>query len=287
MNILFIAPSRLGDCVMAYAALSHAINKHPDSHFFIASASEFFPLFEGINSKKTLIPLENKKYHMHWFYLWSKLFTRKWDAIIETRGSVISWFLRSSSCYKVRPKSYIPGSANEQIQRIFRANLFPHVWPGLQHKERADKIMNYGGEFIIAISPFASWPEKEWAVENFKSLYALLRTKIKNVKFIVFSDAPERVKALSCFDIISSENIGVVAHCLSKCHMFIGSDSGLFHVAHSLDVPSVCLLGPTPKYFLTWDENTICVDGRGLMKSISPEMVCESVYKLYKNIISE
>jgi ADP-heptose:LPS heptosyltransferase len=57
----------------------------------------------------------------------------------------------------------------------------------------------------------------------------------------------EALDGITCIDLQCLE-LPLLAAILSQCHLFIGNDSGITHLAAALGVPTIALFGPTDPY---------------------------------------
>ena len=88
--------------------------------------------------------------------------------------------------------------------------------------------------------------------KNFLRLFNLLIKK--NIKIIIFS-TPEEIEDVNKIKNVNKDKIIVfqspeilkVASIISKCNCFVTDDSGLMHVASSVQTPIIALFGPTNK----------------------------------------
>lgn len=121
-------------------------------------------------------------------------------------------------------------------------------------KEEADNILtkhlkNFPAT-LIAFHPGGSAPYKQWPPENFVILGNFLK-QAYNAQFLLISTKAEQDLARSIAAGIDSPalvtggnyDLLTVAALLSQCRLFVGNDSGPFHLALALQIPSIGLLG--------------------------------------------
>ena len=106
------------------------------------------------------------------------------------------------------------------------------------------------GDFVLA-SPMAGWRSKQWPLDYFAELAAILHRKTGMLLLVdcAPADRPEVERVLtmaparSC-RIHSSSIEGLIA-ATRRARAVIGLDSGPLHLAAALQVPGVALFGPT------------------------------------------
>lgn len=119
----------------------------------------------------------------------------------------------------------------------------------------------------IIVHTGSGWNVKLWSNQNWVNLLKKLN-KIGNFKFIFIGSKKEKkdfekiqkrlnFKIYSLANKISLKDLLLV---MRISDYFIGVDSGPRHMAHLVDLPSVCLLGPGPKYFMPINPRDIVLD---------------------------
>jgi len=104
---------------------------------------------------------------------------------------------------------------------------------------------------VIAISPFAGRAVKNWPKERYAELISDLE---KNKKARVILIGPRytlggneeiiRLGATESLNLSGRTTIGQLIALLSRCDLFIGSDSGPMNIAAALNIPVIALFGP-------------------------------------------
>jgi ADP-heptose:LPS heptosyltransferase len=153
----------------------------------------------------------------------------------------------------------------------------------------------------IIIHMGASNPSQIWPIENYKELIRQLQDMDCKI-FLVGSDK-ERQTAISIADGIASVHIlpeisaEKLAAVMAECDLFVGNDSGPFHVAMSVGLSSVVLVGPGKPFYHLYPSgrvsiirystpcspcnNKIC-DHMTCMKGIRLKTVLDSIQKMIK-----
>jgi heptosyltransferase-3 len=101
----------------------------------------------------------------------------------------------------------------------------------------------------IALHPGSGSPRKNWPVENWIELTHWLRTECRREVLIVLGEAERANGTAEKFadlgDIADSLPLAELAAKLAGCHLFVGHDSGISHLAAACGLPCVLLFGPT------------------------------------------
>lgn len=133
----------------------------------------------------------------------------------------------------------------------------PLITVGKAHLEIAMSMLRSRGidkdDLLVGLSPGAIYgPAKRWPAENFAAIgdYAADRW---GARVIIFGSKSEReicnsvAKAMknAPLNICGSTDLMQAAAILKMCSFFVTNDSGLMHVAASMDVPTVAIFGST------------------------------------------
>ncbi len=145
----------------------------------------------------------------------------------------------------LRPLSYrerfsqvsakIPQSKLNAPTKTFFRDL---VWPGTVTQPSSDRKW-------FAVMPSSKWPGKEWPVEHWLELFSkidalpvILGTKKDQSSQALIKTFPKAIDATG----ISLEKTAAI---ISAAPVLVGVDTGLAHLAESLNVPVITLFGPT------------------------------------------
>lgn len=102
-------------------------------------------------------------------------------------------------------------------------------------KVRKDKVEN-----VIGISTGAGWECRKWPIKYFEELSEYIEKK--GFEVWIFGLPDEKISKGKDF---TGRSLKDCIENLKKCRIFIGNDSGLLHLALSLNIPSIGLFGPT------------------------------------------
>lgn len=114
------------------------------------------------------------------------------------------------------------------------------------------------GRIWVGIAPAAAYgSSKQWLLERWQNLIKKINQEYPQVQLLLFGTGKEHGQIAHIMDTENQQNTGHVFNLagalslretmvtISMCHVFIANDSGLMHVASSLDVPLMALFGPT------------------------------------------
>src|SRR5256885_17144119 len=93
MRILFVTATRIGDAVLSTGLLSHLIGRFPDAGLTIAAGPAAAPPFEAVPRLERLIVLQKRRWALHWLALYGQTVLRRWDLVVDLRGSALAWLL--------------------------------------------------------------------------------------------------------------------------------------------------------------------------------------------------
>src|SRR5579864_1257421 len=95
MHILFVTATRIGDAVLSTGLLSHVIGRFPGARLTIAAGPVAAPLFEAVPGLERLVVLRKRRWSLHWLALFARTASRRWDLVVDLRGSALAWMLRA------------------------------------------------------------------------------------------------------------------------------------------------------------------------------------------------
>jgi heptosyltransferase-2 len=108
-------------------------------------------------------------------------------------------------------------------------------------------------DFLIAVHPEAGYPSKEWGADRFRNLIERLLSRPRS-KILIFGIASAQKiaeKLASSSQVVSLVNVLTLREMIcvmSRCHLFIGNDSGPSHIAQALGIPAVVVASGTNEY---------------------------------------
>jgi ADP-heptose:LPS heptosyltransferase len=275
VKILAIKWRRLGDTVLWTASLDALRQFYPHAEIDIAFPAPYTPLFEGHSSFQTLFPLKSDKTTLSRFT--SAWIARQYDLVVCFHASdSLRRLARQANGKKtlihhhsrkgLRFGSDLPivsaGKPMNAIERdlnVLRTLGWNGKNPGTRvhcttpWKERALRQMAESGSDprrpILILSPGASRLSKRWPLQHYASVAEKLSA---SHQVIVLAETMEtlgpdtlavaRLKNVAqlVFTPLLEDAIGMLA----LAQTYLGSDSGLKHLAAALGVPTFTLFGP-------------------------------------------
>lgn len=256
MRILFITATRIGDAVLSTGLLAWLVERHEEARFTIAAGPAAAPLFEAVPRLEELIVVEKRKGGLHWPALWAKVAARRWDLVVDLRGSALAWLLRAKT-RRVALKRAGQLHKVEELGRILGLDPppSPRLWTTAEHERRAATLVPKETRFL-AIAPAANWRGKQWRGERFAELARQLTAEsgiLPGARIAVLAAAHERAQAAPvlaalphAIDLVGRTDLLTAAALLRRAALFVGNDSGLMHIAAAVGAPTLGLFGPSP-----------------------------------------
>lgn len=272
MRILFITSNRIGDAVLSTGLLGGLMDRYPGATVWVACGPLAVPIFEHAPGVERVIELRKAPWIGHWRKLLAATMFRRWDIVVDLRGSATAWLLWAGKRYVLR--------ANHTLHRVIHnANVagfdpapWPRVWPGEAARARARAMMP-DGLTVLAVGPSAAWPRKMWPVENYAELVRRLTAAdgpLPGATVLVAAAPGEREIARPIIDAVPDErrieligeDLSLVAACFERVRLYAGNDSGLMHLAAAAGAPTLGLFGPTPdERYYPWGPKAASVRG--------------------------
>lgn len=258
MRILFVTATRIGDAVLSSGLLSSLIDRHCEARLTIAAGPLAAPLFAAVPGLERLIVVEKRRRGVHWLPLYAAVAGRRWDLVVDLRGSALAFMLRAGE-RKVLGKGRADEHRVRELGRLFGLDPppAPRVWTAPEHERAAAALLPAGGP-VLAIGPAANWRGKEWRAERFAELAARLVAAdgiLPGARVAVLAAAHEGAQAAPLLaslpeerrlDLVGRLDLLTVAAVLKRVALFIGNDTGLMHLAAASGAPTLGLFGPSP-----------------------------------------
>jgi heptosyltransferase-2 len=160
----------------------------------------------------------------------------------------------------------LPGEEKGQKQEITPGDSNRLVITDEERENTAAVLVSLGidpaNKTVIGISPSAAYGSaKAWLPGRFSAVIKQFLQKkpspIPEPVFLLFGSSKEREEISRIADAAARERDNNVYNlagqlslrqaiaAISFCHLFVSNDSGLMHIASSLDIPLIALFGPT------------------------------------------
>ena len=272
MHILFVTATRIGDAVLSTGLLSHLIGRYPMARLTIAAGPMAAPLFEAVPQLEQLEVIQKRRWSAHWLPFYAAVATRRWDLVVDLRGSALAWLLRAGE-RRVMAKGDAREHRVRQLARLFRLDPppSPQLWTAPRHDRAAAALIPPGAP-VLAIGPAANWRGKEWRADRFAALAHRLTVPdglLPGWRVAVLAAAHERRQAEPVLaaiplnrriDLVGKVDLLTAAAVLRHCALFIGNDTGLMHIAAASGTPTLGLFGPSPSdQYAPWGQHAALV----------------------------
>ena len=262
MNILFVGPTYIGDAAICTGLVQALLERYPSARLTIAAGATAVPLFAAVPGLERLWPIVKRKPIGHWFDLWRATLGKRWEAVVDLRGSGLAWFLWARERRIFRPDSS-KGHRSQALAAVLGLDNLPtpRLWVGPEAAAAAAKLVPPDGPPILALGPTGRYAYKLWRPEAFAELAGHLTAAtgpLPGARIAVLGAAHERSLTEPIFDrlpekrridLVGATDLATVAAVLQRAAMFVGVDSGLLYVATAAAIPTVGLLGPTRGLF--------------------------------------
>ncbi|MDA3798882.1 MAG: glycosyltransferase family 9 protein [Kiritimatiellae bacterium] len=272
-RILVIRPGGIGDMLLLLPLLTVLRKKFPNAEIHIVCEKRNVQALElaDLNIRPIL-------YNSNPFTFLATIIHTKYDIAIDTeqfhKFSAIFAFLSGAQIrvgFKIAPKrnplythlinyDLIGYEADEFFKLLscldIKKDLFPDISNVIKIDDEESKNLIAEQGKIIVIHPSASTDYKLWHRTRFAKLLVLMHEKYSDHKIMVVGSQDERQYAVYLRDDLEAKNIDIkvfngefslreTALLINRAELFIGSDSGLAHLAVLLNIPSITLFGPS------------------------------------------
>lgn len=273
MRILYVTSTRIGDAVLASGVLAELLRRYPDARVTVAAGPAAAPLFRALPNLERLIAVGKKPYHRHWLELWAQVAPRRWDLVVDLRGSGLAYCLwardRRVGRGKGDPERHAVREAADLLQ--LDPPPAPTVWLSDADRARAGALIPEGGP-VLALGPAANWRGKQWRAQRFAELAHRLSGAagpLAGARVAVLAAESEReqaqpvlqaIPAARRIDLVGAVDLPQAAACLGRCRLFVGNDSGLMHLAAAAGAPTLGLFGPSRhQRYRPWSQHSAYV----------------------------
>ena len=168
MRILFVTSTRIGDAVLSTGLLDHLLRAYPEARFTIACGPVAEGVFARMPRREETIVLAKRSLSLHWLELWRRVAGRRWDLVVDLRGSALAWTLRAGTRAVMRGGRR-PGHRLGHIAETLALDPppMPVAWTAPEDEARADALLGLApahlpGQVpilapILALGPTANW----------------------------------------------------------------------------------------------------------------------------------
>ena len=253
MRILFIAPNRIGDAVIASGVIDYLIRTHPNSRITVACGTPAGGVFQRMPNLERLILVEKRPRDMHWIALWRQVVRHRWDLVVDTKGSALAYLVRTR-----RRAIYRSGPLRKYEQYAATIGLspapLPTTWTNADDRTKAATLLPPDRPWI-GFGPTANWSGKLWPPDRFAALAARLAAgPIPGANIAILGGHGPQERAMAepllaalpqAIDLCGKLTIAETAACIARSALYVGNDSGLMHLAAATGTPTIGLCGST------------------------------------------
>lgn len=248
----------MGDVIHTLPAVASLKASFPGAHLAWAVDPKWAVLLEGNSSVDEIIPLNRRR----WESLraaWTRLRTQRFDLAVDFQG-----LIKSAAVARASGARLIAGLSREAAREGLAALAYTRTCtPQAAHiVDRHLELARAAGadhtriefpippgaaegdlpkEGFVLASPFAGWPSKEWPMENYARLAALLRRQ-SGLPLVL--NVPPSAPAMEGV-IMHVSSIAGLIDATRRARAVVGLDSGPLHLAAALGKPGVAIFGPT------------------------------------------
>lgn len=255
MRILFIASNRIGDAVLSTGILNGLMQRYPEAEFWIACGPLAVDVFRHAPRVTRIIMMRKAKRAGHWRQLLKAVAFRRFEAVVDLRGSATAWLTFARKRHILKPDHALHRVEHNAGVVGMVPPPAPLVWPGAEMRAKAARTIPDGLR-VLAIGPTAAWPGKMWPVERFAELARRLLAPgapLEGASLLVTGGPGEEEKCRPVLEVVPPERridlvgakIDETAACFERVALYVGNDSGLMHLAAAAGAPTLGLFGPT------------------------------------------
>ncbi len=296
-SILFISLSCVGDAVMTTPVLESLHGIFPDARIDIVADKRSAILYRHCPYRGKILIKDKRKFLRGSVELLSEARKTVYDLIVDVRTDGLAYLCRGNRRYtKWNRRAYGP-HAVEQLMGVIHAihgdNSIPatRMWLSEEETSFANTALSVlpPGRWL-ALAPAVALASKAWPVEKYISLANSLND-IFSAVILEGGPGEKTVTAalaqglrLPHVNLAGSTSLLQAAAMFGKASLFVGSDSGLGHVASAVSTPTLTLFSnDKPERVSPWGSRAewLCsTDNRA--NSISVEAVEKKVRDFFR-----
>jgi heptosyltransferase III len=248
MRVLFITSNRVGDAVLSTGLLDYLIGRYPTARVTVACG----PYAADVFVRERTLVLEKQAWNLHWVPLWARAATRRWDLVVDIRGSALAFMVRVKQRAVMRPRAGDERRAKvEQLARILDLDPapLPVAWVSTEDERLAARFIP-AKHCVVGLGPTANWAPKVWPSSRFVALFqAVQEGLLADAVPAVFGGrgdwerklaAPVLAALPGAIDLAGQLSLPEAAACLRRRSLFVDNDSGLMHLV-AAGVPTIGL----------------------------------------------
>ena len=276
-KILFITLSCVGDVVMTTPVLQALHQLYPHARIDIVADKRSDIIFKHCPYRGDFYYKQKNKFLRGAPALIKQLMGRKYDVIVDLRSDCLAYLLKGRKRYTKWGSESYGLHAVESLMGIIRSTFgnqpipAPHIWLKEDNIAFAKKQLdNLPGSKILAIAPGcgSNRPEKYWPTEHYAKLINRMNSFFDGVLVLGGTGEGKLAKDVTkdlnvpYIDMCSKTNLLEAAALLQQSTAFVGSDSGLGHVAAAMNTATLSFFSMAdPKRYAPWGASATCLIG--------------------------
>jgi len=269
-RILVIRGGAIGDFVLTLPAIKLLRNNFPDAHLEILGYKHIIALAEGRFYAHATRSIEYAA--MAGFFIPDAKLAPDLIEYFAGFHQIVSYLFDPDGIFEgnmrrcgvknfihISPKLDDSGHAASQLARpledlaLFLEDPAATIYPGPDDREFASRFFGGLESRVIAIHPGSGSETKNWPVKNWRALGDWLFSLQPAPAILLIGGEADRAShiALSTawknYQVYFAEDLPLprLAALLERCHLFIGHDSGVSHIAAATGIPCLLMFGPT------------------------------------------
>jgi len=275
-NILFISLSCVGDAVMTTPVIESLHQSFPDARFDIVGDSRSSALFRNCPYLGDILNKDKSKFLRGGPALLKVLWHSSYDLIVDVRTDGFAYLLRGRKRYTKWGANTYGKHCVEELMGVVRKshgdNAIPptHIWLDPESERYAKDVLSAlpGGSWL-AFAPGVGgaetklWPAHKYAelADSLKDLFSgVILDGGPNEKH--FTEAVAKRLTLPYVDMAGKTDLLQAAALIKRASMFVGSDSGMGHVASAVSTPTLSFFSnDEPERCLPWGNKAVWLKG--------------------------
>jgi ADP-heptose:LPS heptosyltransferase len=263
-HILLITLSNIGDALMTTPVLEALHRQYPQAVIDIVTDARASDLFEQCPYRGDII-LKHKGWRGT-IALVKRLRVTRYDLIVDLRTDGLTLLLRARRTLTRRGNRTTGGHAIERHFGVITQEVQPteippqRVW--LTESQRTfaqQQLADLPGKRWLALGPGARWAPKCWPPENYAELANRLTDDFDAIILLGSQDDRNACRHISKSLVLPHRNLAgetgllQAAAILEQAQLFVGSDSGLGHLAAASGTATLTVFGPgDPERYHPW-----------------------------------
>lgn len=295
-SVLFISLSCVGDAIMT-TPLLEALHQHfPEAMIDIVADKRSALLYQHCPYRARTLIKDKKKLLRGSVSLLREVLKKSYDVIVDVRTDGLAYLCRGRTRYtKWQRKPYGPHAVEQLmgvIHRLHGQERIPPttVWISEEEKRFADNAVKDlpPGRWLY-LAPAVTLASKSWPIEN----YIRLAHNVRDIfSAVILDGSPSEARVTNAVarglkmpyvDLAGKTKLLQAAAVLRRASLFVGSDSGLGHVASAVATPTLTFFSnDKPERVLPWGNRAVWLSAAdGHVSSISVEEAEKKIRGLF------